>query len=108
MFNSLYQINPVALIYSNFYRYSHGHYIKVGFNAKFKQEQLLDIRKQSFHISTAVTYRTDFILAIPEEELKDKQNKYLDDAYEQALFFPIVERMGGVILKIDGFHIVTR
>lgn len=37
VFNALYQINPVALVYSNIFRYNHGNYIKVGFNAKFHE-----------------------------------------------------------------------
>lgn len=80
-FNVLYQVNPVALIYSNFYRYNHNKHVKLGFNAKYKQEELINIRNQGFHISSSVTYRTDFLLDIAEEDLKDKQHNFMDDVY---------------------------
>jgi hypothetical protein len=104
-FNVLYQANPVGLVYSNFYRYSHGNYVKEGFNTKFTEKELQNIRKMAFHMAGSVTYRTDFLLDIPETEFNGQSS--FDDVYEQALYFPLVERMGGLVIKVDGFHVVV-
>lgn len=90
VYNVLYQINKVALIYSDYYRYSRKHYVKVGANYHNFEKQLNNIRREVVFITNAVTYRTSFFLNIRKTDLLGDGYTYYDIVYEQALFFPLI------------------
>lgn len=86
----LYQINKVGLIYSDYYRYSRGNYVKVGANYNAFESQLKNIRREFIFITNAITFKSSFLKAIPKEELLGTGYIYYDIVYEQALIFPLV------------------
>lgn len=108
VFNAVYQANKVGMVYSNFYTYNQGFSINLGFNIEHSNDELLNIRKLRFALSTSVTYLTQHFLKINATDLKDSNGKYLDLAYEQAIFFPITEIACRKVMKIDGFHVLVK
>lgn len=89
VFNAVYQTNKVGMVYSNFYTYDQGFSVRLGFNAEYSKEEMYNIRKQKFGLSTSVTYFTDLFLKIDPKELKDYKKEDLNLAYEQAIFFAL-------------------
>lgn len=88
VFNTVYQTNKVGMVYSNFYTYDQGFSVRLGFNSEHSRDEMNNIRKQRFALSTSVTYLTEHFLKI-KEDLKDSKGNDLDLAYEQAIFFPL-------------------
>jgi DNA-directed RNA polymerase subunit E'/Rpb7 len=80
----------------------------VGANYHNFEKQLSNIRREVVFITNAVTYRTSFFLAIPKIDLLGDGYTYYDIVYEQALFFPLIEMMCGLVFKIDEFFLLTK
>lgn len=80
----------------------------MGANYHNFEKQLSNIRREVVFITNAVTYRTSFFLNIRKADLLGDGYTYYDNVYEQALFFPLVEMMCGLVFKIDEFFLLTK
>lgn len=89
MFNAVYQTNKVGMVYSNFITYYQGSSVRLGFNAEYLKEEMYNIRKHKFGLSTSVTYFTEHFLKIDPEKLKGYKKEDLNIVYEQAIFFAL-------------------
>jgi len=107
-FNAVYQSNKIGMAYSNFYHYNDNGPIITGYNTDHTQVDLTRIRSIRFAMASPVTYFTEHALKIKADDLKDAKGRYLDLAYEQALFFPILDIICGAVLKVDGFHLALK
>lgn len=58
-------------------------------------------------IATAVTYRTNFLLELSEDRV-NTADILLDTVFPQALYFPLIESMCGVILQVEGFSMLAK
>jgi hypothetical protein len=107
-YNAVYQSNKISMAYSNFYNYNENEPIITGYNTAHTHNDLSRLRSIRFALASPVTYFTQHALKIKVDDLKDSSGKYLDLAYEQALFFPILDITCGAVLKIDGFHLALK
>ena len=107
-FNAVYQYNKIGMAYSNFYHYNDNGPIITGYNTEHTQVDLKRIRSIRFAMASPVTYLTEHALKIKVDDLKDAKGQYLDLAYEQALFFPILDITCGAAVKVDGFHLALK
>lgn len=47
-------------------------------------------------------------MKIKPEDLKDSNGRFLDLAFEQAIFFPIIDIICRKVMKIDGYHLAIK
>lgn len=107
-FNAVYQSNKIGMAYSNFYHYNDNGPIITGYNTDHTLVHLKRIRSIRFAMASPVTYLTEHALKIRVDDLKDAKGHYLDLAYEQAIFFPILDIICGAVVKVDGFHLALK
>jgi hypothetical protein len=96
------------MAYSNFIIYNQGGPVIEGYNSAYSYEDLSNIRKLKFAISSPVTYLTEHILKIKVEDMKDSNGRFLDLAFEQAIFFPIIDISCRRVMKVDGYHLAVK
>jgi hypothetical protein len=96
------------LAYSNFYRHTKEGKILKGYNYKYSKKMLENIRQAPFFLNYIVTYRTSHLLSLKLDDLKDSIGSYPDSVFEQAIYYPLVERLCGRIIKIDEYAMLVK